>query len=147
MIEEYLNQDSIIVVRDFPQYGLTLADSSIILLINKDADYPSLASALITLYHEMIYLLYRKLSNTSFFKRSFDETQNASKKFELSLLGNYNTCHRESCHYIISTIIIISQILFYLNYLLLRINMKLDKLKMMYHISFIRKIQLLQVVF
>ena len=101
MIEEYLNQDSIIVVRDFPQYGLTLVDSSIILLINKDADYPSLASALITLYHEMIYLLYRKLSNTSFFFFCFDETQNTSKKFELSLLGNYNTCHRESCHYIL----------------------------------------------
>ena len=49
----------------------------------------------------MIYLLYRKLLNTSFFKRSFDETQNASKKFELSLLGNSNTCHRESCHYIL----------------------------------------------
>lgn len=101
MIEEYLNQDLIIVVREFPQNGITLADSSIILLINKDADYPSLASVLMTLYHEMTLLLYRKISNTSFFQKSFDETQDAGKKVEQLLLGNYNTCHRESCYYIL----------------------------------------------
>lgn len=101
IIDEYLTQDLIVFVKDFPQYGLTLADCSIIILI-QDNDYPSLASVMLSIYHEMTHLLYRKVSNTSFFRRSFDETQDSGKKVEQLLIGEYDTCHKEACYYILN---------------------------------------------
>lgn len=102
IIEEYLNQDKIIIVREFPQNGLTLVDGSIIILLNKELDYLSLAIVLISLYYEMLNYLYWKVSITNFFKKVYDnDKDNIGKKIEQLLLGNYNTYHKESCYYIV----------------------------------------------
>ena len=102
MIEEYLSEDLIFLVNDFPQFGLTLADCSIILNVTKAVNYPSLASVMMTLYHEMTHLLYRKVSNTNFFRRSFDETEDSGTMVEKLLLGDLNKCHKATCHYILN---------------------------------------------
>lgn len=101
-IEDFLVNDTIYFIDSFPQYRLTLADGSVLINAPEDDQVENAACCLMTLFHEMTHVLFRKIIDTNTFRRSFDETQDSGRKLEELLVGKLNECHKEGCDFILN---------------------------------------------
>ena len=94
-------QAKYIISFSFLEYGLTLADGSVLISIPVDDDLENGACCLMTIFHEITHVLFRKIINTNSFRRSFDETQDEGNKVEQLLVGELNLCYKEGCDFIL----------------------------------------------
>ena len=86
-IEDFISQDKIYFIYNMPQYGLTLADGSVLINYDNTDEVAIAACCLMTIFHEMTHVLFRKIIYTNSFRRSFDENQDSGTKVEELLVG------------------------------------------------------------
>ena len=103
VILDFLKEDSIFFVYKFPQHGLTLSDGSVLINYNQTCNASFAACYIMTIFHEITHVLYRKVINNNVFRRSFDETKDSGTLLEQLLVGDMNQCHRKGCCYIINS--------------------------------------------
>ena len=103
VILDFLKEDSIYFVYQFPQHGLTLSDGSVLINYEQTINASFAACYIMTIFHEITHVLYRKVINNNIFRRSFDETKDSGTLLEQLLVGDMNKCHRKGCCYIINS--------------------------------------------
>ena len=103
VILDFLKEDSIYFVYQFPQHGLTLSDGSVLINYEQTINASFAACYIMTIFHEITHVLYRKVINNNVFRRSFDETKDSGTLLEQLLVGDMNKCHRKGCCYIINS--------------------------------------------
>ena len=100
-INDFLDKDTIYFSYNMHQHGLTLADGSVLINYEKRKKIAYAACCLMTIFHEMTHVLFRKIIYTNTFRRSFDETQDSGRKVEELLVGDLNECHQKGCYFIL----------------------------------------------
>ena len=101
-IDNFLNKDTIYFVESFPQYGVTLADGSVIINAPEDDQFENAACCLMTLFHEMTHVLSMKIINKNAFRITVEETQDIGRTILQLFVGKLNECHKEGCDFILN---------------------------------------------
>ena len=101
-INDFLDKDTIYFSHKMLQHRLTLPDGSVLINYKRTKTIAYAACCLITLFHEMTHVLFRKIINTNIFTRCIDETQYSGRTVEELLIGNLNECHQKGCYFILT---------------------------------------------
>ena len=99
-IEDFISQDKIFFIYNMSQRGLTLADGSVLINYNNTDEVANAACCLMTIFHEMTHVLFRKIIYTNTF--SFNKNQDSGIKIEELLVGEFHKCHKEGCYFILN---------------------------------------------